>query len=176
MPPSRSLPEDSAADLVIMGRVAAPYAVRGWIKVQTFTEYLDSLADYPVWRLGKAGKWQAYEVLEARVHGQSLIAHLAGVDDRNGAEAICGLDIAVEREELPPAEENEYYWDDLIGLTVVNTAGDTLGKVTGLLETGANDVLKVVGEKEYLIPFAGAIVREVDREAGRIVVDWGTDW
>jgi len=159
-----------------MGRVAAPYAVRGWIKIQAFTENLDNLLDYPVWRLGKAGKWQAYEVLEAKVHSQSLIAQLDGIIDRNAAEAITGMDIAVLREELPPAEANEYYWDDLVGLQVVNTSGEPLGKVTGLLETGAHDVLKVVGEREYLIPFVEAIVREVDADAGRIVVDWGTDW
>jgi 16S rRNA processing protein RimM len=159
-----------------MGRVAAPYAVRGWIKVQTFTQHLDSLLDYPVWHLGKAGKWQAHTVLEARVHGSSVIAQLEGIDDRNAAEAATGMEIAVEREELPPAEENEFYWDDLVGLTVVNTQGETLGKVTGLLETGAHDVLKVSGEKERLIPFVQAIAREVDLEAGRIVVDWGSDW
>jgi 16S rRNA processing protein RimM len=176
VPSSRSLPEDSPADLVIMGRVAAPYAVRGWIKVQTFTENLDNLLDYPVWRLGKAGKWQAYEVLEAKVHSQSLVAQLDGINDRNAAEAVTGLDIAVLREELPPAEENEFYWDDLVGLQVVNTNGELLGKVTGLLETGAHDVMKVAGEREHLIPFVKAIVREVDADEGRIVVDWGTDW
>lgn len=159
-----------------MGRVAAPYAVRGWIKVQTFTQHLDSLLDYPIWHLGKAGKWQAYNVLEAKVHGSSVVAQLAGIDDRNAAEAATGMEIAVAREELPPAEDNEFYWDDLVGLTVVNTQGETLGKVTGLLETGAHDVLKVSGEKEHLIPFVEAIAREVDLEAGRIVVDWGSDW
>lgn len=160
-----------------MGRIAAPYAVRGWVKVQVFTEYLDSLLDYPVWHLGKAGRWHEYEVLEARVHSQHLIARLAGVDDRNAAEALQGHEVAVTRAERPPAEEGEYYWDDLIGLTVVNLAGETLGVVAGLLETGAHDIMKVVaGEQERLIPFTGPIVQAVDKEAGRIVVDWGTDW
>jgi 16S rRNA processing protein RimM len=159
-----------------MGRVAAPYAVRGWIKIQTFTENLDNLLDYPVWRLGKGDKWQAYEVLEAKVHSQSLVAQLNGIDDRNAAEAVTGMDIAVARNELPPAEENEFYWDDLVGLTVVNTNGETLGKVSGMLETGAHDVLKVTGEREHLIPFVGAIVQEVNAETGQIVVDWGADW
>jgi 16S rRNA processing protein RimM len=159
-----------------MGRVAAPYAVRGWIKVQTFTENLDNLLDYPVWRLGKAGKWQAFEVIEAKVHSQSLVVQLDGIDDRNAAEAVTGMDIAVARGELPPTEENEFYWDELVGLTVVNKSGETLGKVSGILETGAHDVLKVMGEREHLIPFVEAIVGEVDRAAGKIVVDWGADW
>jgi 16S rRNA processing protein RimM len=160
-----------------MGRIAAPYAVRGWVKVQTFTEYLDSLLDYPLWHLGKAGKWQAYEVVEARVHSNHLIAQLAGINDRNAAEALQGQEVAVLRDELPPAEEDEYYWDDLIGLDVVNLAGENLGKVVALLETGAHDILKIVeGVQERLIPFTAPIVREVDAEAGRIVVDWSKDW
>ena len=87
-----------------------------------------------------------------------------------------GMDIAVLRGEMPEAEEGEYYWDDLIGLEVVNGEGAALGKVTGLLETGAHDVLQVTGERERLIPFVDAYVREVDLEAGRIVVDWGLDY
>jgi 16S rRNA processing protein RimM len=164
-------------DLVIMGRVAAPYAVRGWVKLQTFTEHLDNLLDYPVWHVGKGGNWRAYEVVEAKVHSNHLIAQLDGVDDRNAAEALQGYEVAVVRQELPAAGENEYYWDDLIGLEVVNLAGESLGKVAGLLESGAHDILKVVaGEQERLIPFTDPIVRGVDAEAGRILVDWGKDW
>ena len=159
-----------------MGRVAAPYAVRGWIKVQPFTEYVDNLLDYPVWQVGKTNRWQAYELLEAKVHGQFLLAQLKGVDDRTAAEAMQGLEIAVARSELPPAADDEYYWDDLIGLEVVNLTGESLGKVEGLLETGAHDVLRVAGERERLIPFKAPIVGKVDLEAGKIEVDWGLDW
>ncbi len=160
-----------------MGRVVAPYAVRGWIKLQTFTEYLDSLLDYPVWRLGKDGRWRDYRVLDGKIHGQYLMAGLEGVEDRSAAEALMGLDVAVLREEMPEADEDEYYWDDLIGLDVVNLAGEALGRVEGLLETGANDVLQVRnGEAERLLPFVDAVVKEVDLEAGRLVVDWGLDY
>lgn len=160
-----------------MGRIAAPYAVRGWVKIQTFTETLDSLLDYPVWHLGKAGKWRAYEVVEAKIHSQHLVAQLDGVNDRNASEALQGMGVAVAREELPAAEEDQYYWDDLIGLAVVNLAGEDLGKVAGILESGAHDIMKVVaGEQERLIPFTAPIVQEVDTVAGRIVVDWGLDW
>lgn len=159
-----------------MGRIAAPYAIRGWIKVQPFTEYLDSLLDYPVWRLGKQTGWQEYRVLDAIIHSNSLIAQLEGVNDRSQAEALQGLEIAVARDELPEAEADEYYWDDLIGLDVVNLEGVNLGKVAGILETGAHDVLKVSGERERLIPFTEPIVVEVDLKAGRIKVDWGADY
>ncbi len=160
-----------------MGRIAAPYAVRGWVKIQTFTQDLDSLLDFPVWHLGKAGKWRQYKVVMAKVHSQSLVAQLAGVDDRSAAEALQGMDIAVERDSLPPAQDGEYYWDDLIGLTVVNLAGETLGVVAALVESGAHDIMKVVqDEQERLIPFTAPIVQAVDAEAGQIKVDWGADW
>ena len=159
-----------------MGRVAAPYAVRGWIKIHTYTEYLDSLLDYPVWWLGKPGNWQPYTVLEGKPHSQFLVAQLEGVDDRNKSEAMVGMEIAVPRDEMPEADEGEYYWDDLIGLTVVNLLGETLGKVKGLIETGAHDVLKVEGDRERLIPFTDPILQEVDLDSGRILVDWGLDY
>lgn len=163
-----------------MGRVAAPYAVQGWIKVQPFTEYLDSLLDYETWWLGhaegpKAG-WREYRVVEGKVHGQTLLAQLEGVDDRTASEALKGLEVAVDRSEFPEAEVGEYYWDDLIGAEVANTEGVPLGRVEGLMETGAHDVLRVVGERERLIPFVDAYVREVDLEGKRILVEWGADW
>ncbi len=159
-----------------MGRIAAPFAVQGWVKVQPYTEHLDSLLDYPVWRLGKQGPWREYRLLEGRVHGQQLVVQLEGVDDRDQAERIRGLEIAVPRGELPEAEADEYYWDDLIGLEVVNREGVSLGRVSGLIETGVHDVLEVVDGRKRLIPFTEPIVVEVDMAAGRILVDWGADY
>lgn len=167
-----------------MGRVAAPYAVKGWIRVQTFTEYVDSLLDYDIWWLGReegrgnasAAGWKAYRLLEGKVHGQTLLVQLEGVDGRDAAEALKGLDVAVDRAEFPDADEDEYYWDDLMGLEVLNTEGVVLGKVAGLMETGAHDVLRVMGERERLIPFVDAYVREVDQDSKRILVEWGADW
>ncbi|KAF0098765.1 MAG: 16S rRNA processing protein RimM [bacterium] len=160
-----------------MGRIVAPYAVRGWVRLRTYTEYQDSLLDYEVWRIGRDGDWRDYRLLDGRIHGQSLVASLEGVHDRSAAEALMGLDVAVPRGAMPEADEDEYYWDDLIGLQVVNLAGQTLGRVEGLLETGANDVLQVRdAERERLIPFVEAVVKEVDLEAGRLLVDWGLDY
>jgi len=167
------LPPD---ELAIMGRIAAPYAVRGWVKIQTFSEYLDSLLDFSHWLIGKNDVWREYEVLEAKVHGQFLVAQLDGVDDRNLAESLVGKEIAVLRESLPEPDEGEYYWTDLIGLQVYNQQGELLGTVENLLETGAHDVLKVKGEVERLIPFTDPIICEVDKTAGRILVDWGLDY
>ncbi len=162
--------------LVVMGRISAPYAIRGWVRIQTQTEYIDSLLDYPVWHVGRNGQWRPFRLVEGKVHGQYLLAHLEGMDDRDAAEAVTGMEIAVPREDRPEAEEGEYYWDDLIGLEVVNGEGAVLGTVDALLATGAHDVLQIQGERERLIPFVDAFVREVDLAARRIVVDWGLDY
>jgi 16S rRNA processing protein RimM len=165
---------------VVMGRVAAPYAVKGWLKIQPFTEYVDSLCGYDTWWLGNSKRpesgWREYPVLETKVHGQTLLVQLRGVNGRDAAEALQGFEVAVNRTDFPAPESDEYYWDDLIGAEVSNTEGVVLGKVQGLLETGANDLLQVSGERLRLIPFVDAFVRDVDIKQGRILVEWGADW
>jgi 16S rRNA processing protein RimM len=159
-----------------MGRVTACYAIHGWIKVQPYTEYQDNLLDYAVWQLGKGESWRGYRLLEGRPHGQYLLAQLEGVGDREAAERLLGLDIAVARTELPAPAEGEYYWDQLIGLEVVSVTGADLGRVSGLLEAGSQDLLRVQGDRERLIPFTEPIVREVDLSVRRVVVDWEPDY
>ena len=159
-----------------MGRLGAPFGIKGWIKVQPYTETLDSLFDYDIWQVGRDETWQDFEVEEAAIHGDGLIAKLAGIDDRDQAFALRGREIAVNREELPEAAEDEYYWNDLIGLTVVDRAGVELGQVAGLMETGSQDVLVVKGDRERLIPFVDAYVTRVDMPGKRIDVDWELDW
>lgn len=159
-----------------MGHVSVPFGVRGWVKIHAYTEFSDSLLDYPAWWLGKNGQWREIAVLDSEVHSKSLVVHLAGCDDRDAAAALRGSEIAVPRNALPEPAENEYYWSDLIGLSVLNTEQQALGKVSELLETGANDVLVVQGERERLIPFVPHVIREVDLAAGTIRVEWGLDW
>ena len=159
-----------------MGRIAAPFGILGWVKVQPFTEEIDGLLDFPVWNIGRGGQWREVKVLETEAHHKTLVARLDGCNDRDAAAALKGLEIAVARAALPAAADNEYYWSDLIGLEVVNIQGEVLGKVTELLETGANDVLVVEGERERLLPFIAQVILQVDLEAGRINVDWGADY
>lgn len=159
-----------------MGRIAAPYGIKGWVKIQTFSELVDTLADYPEWQIGRTGNWRAVRVLSAHLHTNTLVAELEGIADRDAALALKGSEIAVPRETLPAAPENEYYWSDLIGLDVTNTQGVAFGKVKELLESGAHDVLVVSGERERLIPFVGQIVKTVDLAAGTLQVDWEADY
>jgi 16S rRNA processing protein RimM len=164
--------------MVIMGKVVGAQGIQGWVKVQTFTEYLDSLLDYDTWYVGKEQAWRPVEVLEANVHGKVLVAKLEGVLDRTAAEKCKGLLIAVSRAELPEQEEGEYYWSDLIGLSVENLAGEKFGTVDSLLETGANDVLVVKSEErgETLIPFIASVIQQVSLKDKTIRVDWQADY
>jgi len=162
--------------MVVMGRVAGAFGIKGWIKVQPFTEFTDGLLDYRTWWLAQDGGWGEIRVEEGAVHGRSLIAKLEGCDDRDAANRLTGREVAVPRAELPANREGEYYWSELIGLDVVTREGVALGRVTGLLETGANPVLVVQGERERLIPFVEAVVVAVDVAGGRLTVDWGADF
>ena len=163
-----------------MGRVTVPYGVRGWIKVHTLTDDPESLSDYPVWRLGRNGNWREVRVVASRMQGNVLVAQFEGVDDRDAAAALRGSDVAVLRAELPAADEGEFYWADLIGLSVVNIEQHDFGKVSRIMQTGANDVLVVeaaeAGSAETLIPFIADVIKQVDLKSGRIVVDWGEDY
>jgi len=164
-----------------MGRVAGPYGVRGLARVQVYTEAIDSLLDFETWLVGRGGVWQARRVLDAAVHGDGLVARFEGIDSPEAARVLRGLEVAIRRGDLPPADEGEVYWVDLVGCTVVNREGVDLGRVTGLMETGANDVLVVVAGSgaqrvERLIPYIGQVVEAVDVPGRSIRVDWGEDF
>lgn len=159
-----------------MGRVAAPYGVKGWMKIQTFSEAVDTLADYSEWYIKRGNDWQIYTVTEARMHTRILVAELAGIAGRDQALALKGSEIAVARDTLPAAPEGEYYWSDLVGLQVENLRGDIFGTIEQILEAGAHDVLVVRGTREYLIPFVGQIVQHVDLPARKVQVDWELDY
>ena len=159
-----------------MGRVSAPFGVTGWIRVQSFAAAAENLLDYPMWWLGRESEWRQYRVADSRVQGHTVVAKLEGCDDRDAAGRLRGYEVAVPRDELPQAGANEYYWIDLIGLNVVDTAGTDLGRVARILQTGANDVLVVEGTRERLIPFIAGVIGEIDQAAGVIRVDWDADY
>ena len=160
-----------------MGRIAAPFGIKGWVKLQPFTATPRSLLDYPVWWISDAAGWKECKVERAEAHAASVAAKLAGCDDREAAARYRGREVAVPRDAFPEAAPNEYYWTDLVGLEVVNIGGENLGKVFRVFDTGANDVLVVMeGERERLIPFTEQVVRQVDVDGGVIRVDWGADY
>jgi 16S rRNA processing protein RimM len=168
------------SEIVILGRIVGPYGIKGWVRVHPFGDDPLSWGEMPVWWLAPSeqGGWQEKKLKSFKVHGDGLLAAFEEVVNRNDAEALKGWWIGAPREALPATDENEFYWSDLIGMTVSNTAGESLGTVKGLIETGANDVLQVVDAegRERLLPFVAAVVLQVDREARQIRVEWGLDW
>jgi 16S rRNA processing protein RimM len=164
-------------DVLVMGRIASPYGVKGWVRINSFTSVPDSLLDYTPWYLNQRGQWQAVELLAGKRHGKGLVVHLKSCDDRDAAAALTGTDIGVYRSQLPPADEGEYYWSDLVGLQVINLRDQVLGVVDHLFETGANDVMVVKGEQECLVPYIqGQVIESVDLDKGMIRVDWDPDF
>ena len=167
----------SAEQQVVVGHVSGVFGVRGWLRVRSYTEPPEQLLRYSPWQLELAGERRALVVEQGRRHAGGLVAKLAGVADRDAACALAGAQISIARSQLPALADGEFYWVDLIGLEVVGRDGKRLGRVTGLMATGANDVLRVAGERERLIPFVlDEVVLAVDLTAGRIEVDWDPDF
>ena len=165
-----------AENLVIMGRIVAPYGVQGWVKVLPDTEALDGLLDYQTWQIGKDDDWKSIELKSGKLHNDVLVVKLEGINDRGAAFACKGLQVAVPRDLLPELDDSEYYWSDLIGLAVKNQQGVEFGQIVDVFETGANDVIVVKGEIERLIPFAEQTIIEVDIKQQTMLVDWDKDY
>jgi 16S rRNA processing protein RimM len=162
---------------IIMGRVAGPYGVKGWLRVVSYTERPDKLIEYAPWYLRLGGAWMPTGIVAVKRHAKGLLVRLPGYDDRDKAAELSGTDIGIYRDQLPPAAGDEVYWNDLIGLTVVTLDGLPLGTVDHLIETGANDVLVVKGERERLIPFVReSVIAQIDLDGRVMRVDWDPDF
>jgi len=155
-----------------MGRVAAAYGVRGWVKVAPQEGAADGLTSAKEWWIGA----QAVAVEASRIHGATVVGKLAGIETREQALGFKGRTVAVRREALPEPEEGRYYLADLIGLEVVNEQGEALGVVKRAYWNGAQDVIEVAGDRTRLIPWVAAVVRKVDLSRKQVDVDWGADW
>jgi 16S rRNA processing protein RimM len=164
-------------EIVVMGKVAGPYGVKGWIKVYSFAEKLESLLNYKKLFFSKdQRKWQEIEVGEIKLHGKTIIANFSDILNRSHAQEYKGYLIGVLKESLPKLNKNQYYWNDLIGFEVLNLKNYSFGLVETFIETGANDVIVVRGEKDRLIPYTQKTIIEVDIVKDKIVVDWDEDF
>lgn len=173
---------DTAQDRVILGRVQGLFGVRGWLKLYSYTSPPENILAYSHWELHNGIQWQRMRVADGRRQGKGLVAQLAGEDDtpisdRESAARWLDADVAVLRSELPPLAADEYYGAELLGLRVITAGDEDMGTVSGFIDTGANPVMAVHGERERLIPFIRDLfILEVDRDAGLIKVDWDPDF
>lgn len=168
--------------MIVLGRIVAPFGVQGWLRVHPFGDDPEAWRKMPQWWLSAdaeapAGSWKAHGLEAVKLHGDGVVAKLAGIDDRDASEALGSCYFGAPRDALPPPAQDEYYWADLIGLAVMNMQDQPLGRVKSLIETGANQVLVVAdGEHERLLPFVEHVVKAVDVPAGIIRADWESDW
>ena len=154
-----------AQRVVIIGQIAGVFGERGWMKIYSQTDPREAILRHRVWIIYRDGEWRPLELLAGRVHGKGIVAHLKDCDTPEQARAFKGCDIGVLRSALPALAADEYYWEELEGLRVLTQEGVDLGVVDHLLETGANDVLEVRGERERLIPYIrGEVGTAGDRE------------
>lgn len=159
-------------ELICVGHILGAQGIKGWVRVFSNTSPRENIVNYSPWFIEQGDKFKSVSV-QGRLQGRNVLARLDGYEDRNQVEELKGCQIFVEPEQIPRLQDGEYYWSDLIGLAVESLQGEPLGVVASMLETGADDVMVLSGDRERLIPFAiDDIVREVDLEKRRLVVDW----
>jgi 16S rRNA processing protein RimM len=165
-----------AARLVVLGRVLGAHGVRGWLKIQSFTEPPEGILQYRHWQLHEAGKVpQRVDVAAAEFDGRWLRVRFAGVADRDAAELLRGAEIEIERAELPPPGEREHYRDDLLGFAVRNLEGVAMGSVSHFVDAPAGAVMVVKGEREHWVLATPTHLKKVRMPEREIEVDWPAD-
>jgi 16S rRNA processing protein RimM len=155
-----------------VGRLGAAHGVRGWLRVQSFTDPPQRLFEWRRWFVGD----REMTLAEARPQGNGWIARLEGVDERDAASRLTGALVLVDREELPPASGREHYRADLVGFGAKNLQGVRLGIVDHFVDTPGNAVMVIKGEREHWIPVTAQHLRSIDAGARELTVDWPEDF
>ncbi|MFV2060397.1 MAG: ribosome maturation factor RimM [Gammaproteobacteria bacterium] len=174
-------------EYITIGHIGSAYGLKGWVNIISYTQPKTNIIDYSPWYLkitsnNKNEQYQLVNIEQIRKHGKGIVALLPDCPDRTAAESLKNTEIAILTEQLPVQPDDEYYWRDLIGLNVTTTNEIALGKVSDLIETGANDVLVVEQKiedkiKTRLIPFIRPdVVVKINLEMSIIVVDWDPDF
>jgi 16S rRNA processing protein RimM len=165
-------------DYIVVGKISGIYGVRGWVRVFSHTQPRENILTYQTWYLQDGKGWKPFELEDGRPHSKGVVAKFVGCDDRDQAIELQQQTIAIKREQLAQLASDEYYWEQLVGLTVTNLENIELGVIDILLETGANDVLVVkAGEQELLIPYVrGDVIKEIHLDAGTMLVDWDAEF
>jgi 16S rRNA processing protein RimM len=167
----------SSAKKVIIGRLGAPYGIKGWMRLISFTEPMENILNYSDWVIGIEPDWQPLHLEGIKLQSKGFLIKLQDCQTPEDTRAYTNAMVAVERKQLPTLSDDAFYWADLEGLQVINTENIHLGVVHHILATGANDVLVVKSDKqERLIPYTKNVIFEVDMEKHRIVVEWDADF
>jgi 16S rRNA processing protein RimM len=166
---------------VVLGKIVGAFGVQGWVKVESYTDPIDNILDYPVWQLSDGAGWKPSKLMTGRVTSKGVQAQLDSIVDRTVAERSRGVLIAVARSELPKPAAGQHYWDDLIGLEAYTPAGGRLGTIEDIRATAAHALLMIAdthaGKRvEHLVPLVSERLLKVDLAARRATVDWDSSW
>jgi 16S rRNA processing protein RimM len=168
---------DKNSDWVVIGRFGRPHGIKGLISIISFTDPRDNILSYTDWHAYINKQWQPVKLLDLTSNNKSILAKVDGYVEREDLAYLTNIDIGIKSEQLPMLDEGEFYWSQLVGMEVVTVEGISLGQVTEILSTGANDVLVVVGEKRHLIPYLpGKSIIKVNDSQRIITVDWDMDF
>ncbi|MHA7775659.1 ribosome maturation factor RimM [Roseibium sp. M-1] len=161
---------------VLMARIGAAHGIRGEVRVKPYGDDPLSFADYGSLTT-KDGK-RVFEVEKARVQKTVVVTKFKGITDRNQAEALNGVDLYIDRDQLPEPDEDEFYYSDLTGLAVLDQSGQTLGAVIAVQDFGAGDLLEVRPKRgrSFYVPFTKEFVPEISLEEGLVRVDLPEDY
>lgn len=171
---------DNSEEFILVGKISGAFGIKGWVKIFSFTEPRKNILSYSPLYILRKGEWVKLDVLSGRVQGKGIVMELEGITDPDQVLPLIGSELAITKEQLKPTATDEFYWSQLIGMTVINVKDETLGVVDSLHETGANDVLVVKNKEqktEQLIPFVmEEVVQLVDLNTQTIRVDWELDY
>jgi 16S rRNA processing protein RimM len=167
------LTQEVEKDLVLIGEIVKPHGVRGEVKAYLYSEQPGNIKEYDavVLQSKPDARTETFDIIRSREQGKTAILQLDGIVSREHAESLQGFRVLVYKEDFPALETGEYYWHQLEGLLVITETGKELGRVARLFNNGAQDVMVVAGSgNEFMIPLKGDIVREIDTQAGKVVV------
>lgn len=163
-----------SSDLIIVGRLGAPYGLKGWQRLHSFTDPVDNILgyrDHLLWQVNQ--NWQALAVEAIKADEKGYLIKLKSIDSPETAKLYSNVPLAIAREHLPKLKSDEFYCSDLIGLNVIDQNGRDLGKIADIMATGNNDVLVIVKEnKRQLVPYLSSVIAQVDLQKGQVKVNW----
>jgi len=166
-----------AIERIVVGKFGRPQGIKGLVRVISCTEPRENVLDYPNWSMQLRGVWHDVKHSQDNITPQHIVTHIEGYTTREQVAELTNATIAVPKEALPSLKSGEFYWHQLVGMSVVHEQGQVLGTVESIFATGSNDVLVVVGEKRRLIPYLmDDVIQKIDTDSGVITVCWDVDF
>lgn len=157
---------------LLVGKINGLFGTQGWVKIFSHTHPRENILCYQPWHVKIGGIWQTLEIVSGRKQGKTLVAQIKNINSPEQVQVFLGLQVFIEKSQLPMLKKDQYYWQDLIGLKVINQQNVVLGTVANLVDTGSNTVLVIAGKQQYLVPYTDEFLIKVDISQQQILVDW----